>query len=118
MIYEGEISCPVCSGELKYYDHVHRIMKGKEGTKQIIEVRRMQCKKCHKIHRELPDEILPYLHYERDIVVGVYNGWITPETLGYLSCYSRVRTGEIWTKEMGKATAQVLVNSAKQWKEI
>lgn len=36
----------------------------------------------------------------------------------YLSCYSRVRTGEIWTKEMGKATAQVLVNSAKQWKEI
>lgn len=83
MIYEGEISCPVCSGELKYYDHVHRIMKGKEGTKQIIEVRRMQCKKCHKIHRELPDEILPYLHYERDIVVGVYNGWITPETLGF-----------------------------------
>ena len=46
-------------------------MKGKEGTKQIIEVRRMQCKKCHKIHRELPDEILPYLHYERDIVVGL-----------------------------------------------
>lgn len=37
MIYEGEISCPVCSGELKYYDHVHRIMKGKEGTKEQLE---------------------------------------------------------------------------------
>lgn len=36
----------------------------------------------------------------------------------YLSCYSRVRTGQIWTKEMAKATVQVLVNSTKQWKEV
>lgn len=53
MIYKGEISCPVCSGELKYYDHVHRIVKGKEGNKRIIEIRRMRCTQCHKIHREL-----------------------------------------------------------------
>lgn len=83
MIYKGEISCPVCSGELKYYDHVHRIVKGKEGNKRTIEIRRMQCTQCHKMHRELTKEILPYLHYEREIVVGVSNGWITPETLGF-----------------------------------
>lgn len=41
MIYKGEISCPVCSGELKYYDHVHRIVKGKEGNKRTIEIRRI-----------------------------------------------------------------------------
>lgn len=83
MIYKGEISCPVCSGELKYYDHVHRIVKGKEGNKRIIKIRRMRCTQCHKIHRELTKEFLPYLHYEREIIIGVANGWITPETLGF-----------------------------------
>lgn len=83
MIYKGEISCPVCSGELKYYDHVHRIVKGKEGNKRIIKIRRVRCTQCHKIHRELTKEFLPYLHYEREIIIGVANGWITPETLGF-----------------------------------
>lgn len=39
--------------------------------------------KCGVLHRELTEEILPHKHYEADIIFGVIEGLITPETLGF-----------------------------------
>lgn len=36
MIYEGEVICPVCGGNLKLYDHVMRIIREKKGEKDHI----------------------------------------------------------------------------------
>jgi hypothetical protein len=35
------------------------------------------------MHRELPDYILPYKQYEIEVIMGVLEGLITCETLGY-----------------------------------
>lgn len=83
MIYEGELHCPNCSGELRLYDHVMRIVKTKKGVKNYIYIRRMKCQKCGKIHRELPQHVLPYIQYDKDIVMGVLSGQITSDDLDY-----------------------------------
>lgn len=83
MIYEGELYCPNCHGELRLYDHVIRMVKTKKGIKNYIYIRRMKCQNCGKIHRELPPHVLPYIQYDKDIVMGVLSGQITPDDLDY-----------------------------------
>jgi hypothetical protein len=31
----------------------------------------------------LPDYLFPYKQYEREVIIGVMDGYITPETIGY-----------------------------------
>lgn len=83
MIYEGELYCPNCHGELRLYDHVMRMIKIKKGVRNYIYIRRMKCLKCGKIHRELPTYVLPYIQYDKDIVMGVLSGQITSDDLDY-----------------------------------
>lgn len=75
--------CPNCGGELKHYDSVKRLLKTKNGVKKHIKIRRLRCKECKKLHRELPESVLPYKHYESEIIKGVQEGFITPETIGF-----------------------------------
>ena len=77
MIKINEKYCPICKNKLKYYDSVKR---GK--TKKIV-IRRLRCSSCKSLHRELPSSIIPYKEYESEIIIGVIEGLITPETLGY-----------------------------------
>lgn len=83
MISNNESICPKCGGELKYYDSVKRIVRTKYGCKSKVNIRRFQCKRCGSTHRELPDFIFPYKQYEADIIIGVIEGLITCETLGF-----------------------------------
>lgn len=83
MISNNESICPKCGGELKYYDSVKRLVRTKYGRKNKVVIRRFRCKKCGSMHRELPDFIFPYKQYEADIVIGVIEGLITCETLGF-----------------------------------
>lgn len=83
MISNNESICPKCGGELKYYDSVKRIVRTKYGKKKKIIVRRLRCIKCSSIHRELPEFICPYKQYEVDIIIGVLEGFITCETIGF-----------------------------------
>lgn len=75
--------CPICGGELKYYDLVKRIVRTKNGFARKVIIRRLKCRKCGKVHRELPDFLFPYKQYDADIIKGVIEGLITSETLGY-----------------------------------
>lgn len=66
MISDNQSICPKCGGQLKYYDHVQRLVRTKFGNKKWVAIRRLRCCKCHAVHRELPDFIFPYKQYEAD----------------------------------------------------
>lgn len=83
MIIGNGSSCPDCGESLKHYDNVLRIVRTKRGKSKWIKIRRMRCETCGHIHRELPDNIVPYKQYDAEIVKGVLEGFITPATLGY-----------------------------------
>lgn len=48
-----------------------------------MELRRLQCVRCGKVHRELPEFIFPYKQYELEVIKGVMEGLITSDTLGF-----------------------------------
>lgn len=83
MVNNNESICPLCRGDLKYYDKVRRIVRTKRRETQWIKIRRLKCVDCGALHRELPDFIFPYKQYEAEVILGVLEGFITPEILGY-----------------------------------
>ena len=83
MISENTAVCPECGGGLKYYDSVQRIVRTKGGITTWIVIRRLRCENCNGVHRELPESIFPYKQYESEVILGVIEGLITSDTLGY-----------------------------------
>lgn len=83
MIANGESTCPTCDGCLKYYDKVQRILRTKGRATNYVEIRRLRCVKCGAVHREIPDYILPHKQYELEVIIGVLEGLITSDTIGF-----------------------------------
>lgn len=83
MIKVNDNRCPLCGGQLKYYDCVKRILKSKGGIKKHILIYRYKCVQCSSVHREIPDNVIPYKHYESDIIKGVIDRRITSWTEGF-----------------------------------
>lgn len=77
--------CPICGHSLKVRDHVKRIVKSINNEKRWLYIRRLLCTNasCHSLHRELPDILAPFKHFESDIIAGVLDELITPNTKGY-----------------------------------
>lgn len=98
MVGTGVLTCPICGGELKYYDSVKRVVRSKWGKIGQIRVRRFRCRHCWSMHRELPDVLFPYKHYEAEIIVGVLEGFITCETLGFED-YPCEQTMDAWKSQ-------------------
>ena len=71
--------CPYCGGQLRYRDHRLRIRKHEGGTRDYLCIRRLRCSVCESYHNELPDVLLPYKHYETEVISGVLDGIVTPE---------------------------------------
>ena len=44
-----------------------------------IMIRRLYCKKCRRLHNELPDILSPYKHYEAETIEGVVDGIVLPD---------------------------------------
>jgi len=85
MVNTNDYICPVCGSELRYCDMVKRIIRTKKRITKFIKIERRRCinDECKSIHRVLPDYILPYKQYEKEVIDGVIEGHITPGTLGY-----------------------------------
>ena len=83
MVIEQERNCPGCGGELKYYDSVKRIVRTKYRRTEWIKVKRLRCRVCGEIHRVIPKFIFPYKQYEAEVIIGVIEGLISSETLGF-----------------------------------
>ena len=109
MISDSKSTCPKCGGQLKYYDTVKRIVRTKYGVKNKVDIRRFRCQKCSAMHRELPDFIFPYKQYEAEIIIGVLEGFITCETLGFEGYYGRKRvmSGEVNGYEHNDKTGSI-----------
>lgn len=87
--------CPKCGGELKYYGMVPRIVRTKNRATSWVKIRRLRCGKCGAFHREIPEFIFPFKQYEAEVIVGVLEGLITYETIGFED-YPCEGTMEYW----------------------
>lgn len=83
MIAENVAVCPRCGGQLKYFDSVKRVIRTKARKTEWIDIRRLRCIGCGSLHRELPETLFPYKQYEAEVIIGVLEGLITCETLGF-----------------------------------
>jgi len=73
--------CPVCKETLRYRDSRQRIRKKEGGEKEHLMIRRFRCDHCHSYHNELPDCLVPYKHYETEVICGVLDGVVSPDDL-------------------------------------
>ena len=78
---ENSHICPVCQGNLRYRDSRPRIRKKEGGRLERLMIRRFRCDSCHSYHNELPDCLVPYKHYETEVIAGVLDEIIVPEDL-------------------------------------
>ena len=83
MVMQDQTTCPKCGGELKYYDSVPRIVRTKGRRKFQVSVRRFRCAHCGAVHREMTELLFPRKHYEAEVIIGVLDGLITCETVGF-----------------------------------
>ena len=77
------MNCPYCNESMRQYDKVDRIVIRKYGIKEKKKIVRYRCDYCAVTLRELPDWLLPFKHYDKNIIIGVVEGLITPATLGF-----------------------------------
>ena len=71
--------CPCCGGQLRYRDSRLRIRKHEGADRDYLRIQRFRCSTCKSYHNELPDILLPYKHYEAEVVSGVLDGIVKPE---------------------------------------
>lgn len=79
----GRMICNRCNTLMKRYDKVGRTIRIRYGRKETIILERYRCPNCGHIVRRLPKEVIKFKQYHADVINGVLNGWITPETLGF-----------------------------------
>ena len=92
---ENVPACPCCGGELRYRDSRLRIRKHESGERDYLCIRRFRCSECKCYHNELPDVLLPYKHYETEVVSGVLDGIVKPEDQDSED-YPSVSTMQYW----------------------
>lgn len=63
--------CPNCGGELRVKGSVPRKRRDRYSKKTTYMIRRLRCKTCKRIHRELPDFLLPYKRYDEETIESV-----------------------------------------------
>lgn len=54
-------------------------MRACDGSRKKLIIRRLQCDRCHQIHHELPDILVPYKRYGSEAIERVLT---SPEDLG------------------------------------
>lgn len=72
-----KMTCPKCGREMIFRDKVNRRVKVEYGEVEFVSVDRFECKECGVVKRDLPNYILPYKHYRRDIVERFIAGEIS-----------------------------------------
>ena len=71
--------CPLYGEPLSYRDSCERLIRLEGGMNRRFLIRRLKCSSCGKLHRELPDFLVPYKHYASEVISGVLGGIVTPD---------------------------------------
>jgi hypothetical protein len=61
-------NCPVCKAPLCMRSWRKRVMIASSGEKIELQIRRLKCPKCERIHHELPDCLVPYKRHCAEII--------------------------------------------------
>lgn len=71
------------------------------GTKERLIIRRLKCTGCRVLHTELPDCLVPYKHYDSEVISGVIDGIVTPddEDSADFPCEETMKRWLRWYKE-------------------
>lgn len=83
MIRKGTKICPFCGGELQKRGTVRRKLRLGDGDLMVINLRRYNCKKCGKWHRELPSDLSPFKQYPDPIINKFISGKLTDSSIGF-----------------------------------
>lgn len=64
-----------------FRDYCNRIIRFEDGGHEWIRIPRHRCDnpKCRRIHRMLPDILVPYKHYQEETISGVLDGIVSPD---------------------------------------
>ena len=76
-----EYLCPECKkGSLIFRDYCKRHVKYDGGDKEWILIPRHKCDNpaCKKLHRMIPDMLLPYKHYAESVICDTIDDRIDP----------------------------------------
>ena len=62
--------CPTCGAPLTARDRKKRVWKKERGEKSWVMIRRLVCTNsdCNHLHNELQDFLVPYKHYEAQLI--------------------------------------------------
>lgn len=72
----SEFFCPVCKeGNLVFQDYCSRIVRHAGGKREKIRIPRYRCSnpRCRKIHRMIPDFLVPFKHYTEEVISKAVN---------------------------------------------
>ena len=65
------LRCPCCEGELFVRGTCHRQAINSAGIKKHYLLRVLQCRDCHRTHRELPAPLVPYKRYDGEAITYI-----------------------------------------------
>lgn len=87
-------------------DAVKRMIRISSAEKYGVRIRRLLCEECGKIHRELPDFLLPHKHYPADCIeaeIDRSRRSRIAEECGHAICaYPELSTCMRWKRELGQ----------------
>ena len=77
----SEFLCPTCKkGILHCREYCRRIVRYEGGDSEWIFIPRHQCDnpQCRRLHRMLPDFLVPFRHYHEEVIMEALDDRITP----------------------------------------
>jgi hypothetical protein len=63
-----KIPCPCCGKGMRVIGTRDRKSRDRSGKMKTLNIRRLRCDDCGRIHHELPDFIVPYKRYESECI--------------------------------------------------
>jgi hypothetical protein len=71
---EEQNYCSCCNGPLEVIGSRRRKYISDTGEKIALIIRRLRCKRCDRVHHELPDILVPYKRYCRESIEATITG--------------------------------------------
>jgi len=102
--------CPTCGKKLEVIGSRERGIIKYDGKKLPLQIRRLKCEKCNKIHHELPDLIVPYKRYASSTIEKILldKNSIKDDCLCEISTITRVKSWFNTQREYFQGTLQSL----------
>ncbi len=97
----SEYLCPVCKeGNLIFRDYCLRTVRYEGGESEKIRIPRHQCNNpgCRKLHRMLPDILVPYKHYSEDVIRDAVSDKLDLSMIDDLPSMVTIKRWKRWVK--------------------